>query len=468
MSYPPRFGLRTIISRLTKTHRLLIITFGFVLCLGAVGLSKSPALRQALHLSRAPEAAIKQSPAHTAGKRSDVLRNMGVNLGLREAPSMMSLLAPTVSATKTDALFTDVDGDLQADPGDTLKYTVNISAVGEDATGVTFTDTVDPNTAFVAGTLRATPVAVNDTYAATGNVRIQIAAPGVLGNDFAGLPAATITGAPTSSLNGGDVTINADGSFSYNPPAGFEGTDTFTYTLTNSEGSNLATVTINVTGMIWFIDNNAAACTTLAAGCGRLTNPFSSLTAFAALNDGIGNNPAANDNIFLYESAIDHAGPVTLLNGQKFIGQDATASLSSITGLTPPAGSDPLPTMNSANATIVNITGGSSITVASNNTLRGFTGGDATTDITGSGFGTLTISDVTLNGTGQALDLTNGTLAATFGSISSTNSGTMGIDLTSVAGTLTSPTTTVTNSTGSGISVVSSSGTLNFGNTTSS
>lgn len=466
----PLTGIRTTIFRLVKTHRVLFITLGFVLCLGAVGLSKSPALREMLRFSRAPEPSVRQqSPsAANAHKRSDVLKSLGLNLGLREAPTMATLLAPTVSATKTDALFTDVDGDLQADPGDTLKYTVNINAAGEDATGVTFTDTVDPNTAFVPGSLRATPVAVNDSYSATGNIRISVAAPGVLGNDFGGLPGATITAPPSTSANGGNVSLNADGSFTYNPPAGFEGADTFTYTLTNSEGSNSATVTVNVSGMIWFIDNNATACTTLAAGCGRLTNPFSSLLAFAALNNGSGNNPAANDNIFVYESASDYAGPVTLLNGQKFIGQDATASLSSITGLTPPAGSDPLPATNSANGVIVNITTGNAITVASSNTLRGFTGGNSTTDITGSAFGTLTISDVTLNGTGQALNLTNGTLAATFGGISSSTSATTGVSLSSVAGSLTSPTTTVTDPTGIGVSVGSSSATLNFGNTTAS
>ena len=370
--------------------------------------------------------------------------------------------APTVTATKTDALFTDVDGDLQADPGDTLKYTVTIDSTGGDATGVTFTDTVDPNTAFVGGTLRATPVAVDDSYSATGNVRISVAAPGVLGNDFAGVPSATITAPPVTSTNGGNVTLNADGSFTYNPPAGFEGADTFTYTLTNSEGSNSATVTINVSGMIWFI-NNTASCP-----CdGRLTNPFNTLASFAAVNNGSGNNPAANDNIFLYESATDYVGPVTLLNGQRFIGQDATASLSSITGLTPPSGSDPLPTTNSGNGTIVNITSGNAITVGSGNTLTGFTGGNSTTDISGTGFGTLTISDVTLNGTGEALNLTSGTLAATFGSISSTNSSTTGISLTSVAGSLTTPTTTITNPNGIGISVGTSSATLNFGTTAS-
>jgi Bacterial Ig domain/Calx-beta domain len=468
MSYLPWTSIPTTISRFTRAHRFLIITVGFVLSLGAVAISKSPSLRETLVFSRAPETSVRRQSPGAASRKINLLPSLGMNLRLREAPSVASLLAPTVSATKTDTLFTDVDGDLQADPGDTLKYTVNINASGQDATGVTFTDTVDPNTTFVAGTLRATPVAVNDTYAATGNVRISVAAPGVLGNDFTGLPNATITAPPTTSANGGDVTINADGSFTYNPPAGFEGTDTFTYTLTNSEGSNSATVTVNVSGMIWFISNNAAACTTLAAGCGRLTNPFSSLSAFASLNNGSGNNPAPNDNIFVYESAIDYVGPVTLLNGQRFIGQDATSSLSAITGLTPPAGSDPLPATNSANATIVNITTGNAITVASNNTLVGFTGGNSTTDITGSSFGTLTIADVTLNGTGQALDLTSGTLAATFVSISSANSGTTGISLSGVAGSLTTPTTTITNPAGSGITVDTSSATLSFGNTTAS
>lgn len=453
-------------SPFTRTQRVLMITLVFVMALSGVAISKSPTLREKLGLSAAAKPAVKQqqhtSPA-TAARRIDLLRMVGVNRTAGHPASLATPLAPTVSATKTDALFTDVDGDLQADPGDTLQYTVNISASGDDATGVTFTDTVDPNTAFVPGSLRATPVAVDDSYTATGNIRISVAAPGVLGNDFAGVPNATITAPPSTSANGGDVTLNADGSFTYNPPAGFEGTDTFSYTLTNAAGSNPATVTINVSGMIWFINNNASC------PCdGRLTNPFNTLAAFAAVNNGTGNNPAANDNIFVYESATDYVGPVTLLSGQRFIGQDATASLSAITGLTPPAGSDPLPATDSGNGTIVNITSASTaITVGTGNTLIGFTGGDATTDITGTGFGLLTISDVRLNGAGRALDLATGTLAATFSSISSTNSATTGISLTSVAGNLTTASTSVTNAAGIGISVNTSTAVLDFGSTAS-
>ena len=359
-----------------------------------------------------------------------------------------TVLAPTVTATKTDALFTDVDGDLQADPGDTLKYTVTISAAGEDATGVTFTDTVDPNTAFVGGSLTATPVAVNDSYAATGNVRISVpAGSGVLANDFPGLPAATITGAPATSVNGGDVAVNADGSFTYNPPPGFEGSDSFTYTLTNSEGSNNATVTITVSGMIWFVDA-AATCP-----CdGRLTNPFVDLTGAGSFDAVAADDPG--DNIFMYSGA--YTGGLTLLNTQRLIGQGASASLASITGITSPPHSDPLPATGGTRPTVAN-PAGSNILLGAGNYLRGFDIGNsaaAGSGISGTAFGTLTVTELAISGTGRALDLDNGTLAATIDSISSSNSTTNGVTLNNVGGSFSvTGATTVTNATQAGISI---------------
>ncbi|HYV10908.1 MAG TPA: Ig-like domain-containing protein, partial [Pyrinomonadaceae bacterium] len=384
---------------------------------------------------------------------------------------------PTITATKVDS-FTDADLDGKAEPGQTIKYTVNIGAAGEDATGVTFKDMVDPNTTFQAGTLAASPVGVNDTFpvTVTGNVKINSATLttpfSVTANDYLGTEPATISAFDATTANGGQIVMTTSGpdmgKFTYNPPAGFEGVDTFTYTLTDnanatSAASNrTATVSLTVSGMIWFINNNDLG----SSPDGRLTSPFKTLAAFQAVNNGTGNHPAANDNIFVYESATDYVGPVTLLNGQKFIGQDATASISVITGITPAVGSDALPAMNSGNATITNITSaGIGITVAQNNTLRGFTGGNAVTDITGTGFGTLNVLDVTLNGNGQTLNLTTGTLTGSFGSLSSTNSATTGLSLSGVAGSLTTGSTTVTNSTGIGISVATSGLTLGFANT---
>ncbi|HNB70816.1 MAG TPA: Ig-like domain repeat protein, partial [Acidobacteriota bacterium] len=398
--------------------------------------------------------------SRTSQPASALWRMPGV---LKAAAGREPFFIPTISATKVDSLITDNDSDTLADPGDTLRYTVTISNTGTDATGLSFSDTISSNTTLVGGSVEVSPVAIDDAYSAVGNVRIQVpAGSGVLANDFLGTPTATLTGSTFTSTNGGNVTLNTDGSFSYNPPVGFEGTDTFNYTVTNAVGSNTATVSITVSGMIWFINNALGT-----NGDGRLTSPFNSLSAFAALNNGTSNNPAANDNIFLFTGSGAYSATLTLLNGQKLIGQGADATLASITGLTPPSFSDAFPTTNGTDPTVTS--SGVTVTLAQNNRIQGLTLGNATTtDISGSGFGTLTLDDTTLNGTGGALTLSSGTLAATFDSIVSTNAPASGITFSSsVIGSLTSPTTTITNPTQSGISIASSaSGTFSFGNTT--
>ena len=230
-----------------------------------------------------------------------------------------------------------------APPGGATTFTLTPSANLPADTTCTAT-AVAAQIADLAGTKMAadvtigfgvSPVATNDTYPQTviGNVStISGAIPyTVLTNDLR--TTATITAFDTTSANGGAVSMTTSGAgagqFTYNPPAGFTGTDTFTYTISSANGSSTATVSIPVSGVVWFINNAATA------GDGRLASPFNSLAAFQAVNDGVGRHPAANANIFLYDGASNYTGPVTLLNGQKLIGQDATSSLSTITGLTP-------------------------------------------------------------------------------------------------------------------------------------
>jgi uncharacterized repeat protein (TIGR01451 family) len=239
-------------SRFTKTQRLLLITLSLVLVHG-VGLRF--AATEQLGLTKVASRSQSSSPRNRRRRGTDPLRFLRAGKAERVF-SPAAPVAPTVTATKTDSLFTDVDSDTQADPGDTIKYTVNINASGGDATGVTFTDTVDPNTAFVPGSLTATPVAVDEELFGIRNVRISaVAAPGGAWATTLRRPQRRIT-APPNSANGGNVTLTQTVVLPHNPPwRALEGADTFTYTLTNSAGSNNATVMINVSGMIWFIDN---------------------------------------------------------------------------------------------------------------------------------------------------------------------------------------------------------------------
>ncbi|MEW5930387.1 MAG: Ig-like domain-containing protein [Gemmatimonadota bacterium] len=263
------------------------------------------------------------------------------------------------------------------------------------------------------------PAAVSDTYSPVlvGNVPINTATSTqfrVTTNDAGDGKKLAITGA-----TGGTATLNADSTFTFRPTAGYNGAASFTYTITNGFGTTTpATVSMTVGTPIWFVNSSAAA-----GGDGRYDAPFNSLGSLAAINTGTGNNPADNDGIFLYTGT--YTGTLSLRNGQRLIGQGATASLSSIAGVTWPADAGSEPAMNgtaptltasATNALTLNADNGS-------NLLRGFNFGSvgATgTALNGSNFGTLTVSEVGINTNGRAFSLTNGTISGSFPAVTST------------------------------------------------
>jgi LPXTG-site transpeptidase (sortase) family protein len=366
-----------------------------------------------------------------------------------------TLAAGEFTTTKVYSLFTDVNGNTKVNMGDTLQYTVvitNTSGVAQP--GTQFTDTIDSNTTLVSGSLRTTPIARNDSgYSTVGNVMLTVSAgAGVLvnDNDPDGTGAVTVSGcgadatAPFDCLstNGGNVSLNMDGSFTFNPAAGFSGTDSFTYTISDVDaGTDTATVSITVGTPVWFINVLSPA-----GGNGRFTAPFNSITNFNSLAAD-----EAGDYIFIYSGSYGTTG-ITLLNNQQLIGNGVSFSLS--------------PNLSISSSTSPTI---GNITLANGNTVRGLNVSTNTgTAINGTNVGTLTINNVSVANTGGAgVSLANGTLAATFTSVSSTG-GTHGINLSQVSGSFTSNGGTIQNATGNGVNVSNtSSGPLNFTQTNS-
>lgn len=344
----------------------------------------------------------------------------------------LSAQTPTVpTPQQTDQIIQDNNSNSKADPGDKIRYKVTIQNTGSGtATGATLNAAPDAKTTFSAGSFRSSPLAFDDgPYTCIGNVGITVpdGASDLLANDFDdNIPGLTATAGTFATTQGGSITIADNGSFSYNPPRGYEGTDTYTYTLNDGNAvagvtaTSTATVTITVSGMIWFINKNVGAC---ASACdGRMSNPYTSLAAFNTDNTGIGVNPADNDNIFIYESATAYTSGIVLRSGQKLFGQDATVTLRVATGLSQPTFGNALPTTNSGNGTLATITNssGNGVALNSGNTLNGFSIGNCSgSGLFGSGFGTVSISTVSINSTGQAIELVNGTANGTFGAVSS-------------------------------------------------
>ncbi len=289
-------------------------------------------------------------------------------------------------------------------------------------------------------------------YTVNGNIGKSFnAAGGLLTPKFSALGGATLTtalvGTPANSSN---ITINTDGSLSINPAANLRTTDSFNYSI--GDGTCTWTRPAGVTianAVTWFVKNNV-----VTTGNGRFSSPFKTLLEAQTAS-------VASDTIYVYNGDNSTTGQnagITLKAGQKLIGQGAALTVGGDT--IEVAGTKP---------TIGN-SGGDAITLNSGNTVQGLLVGNtpaANYSLTGGSVGTLTIGDVNINNTtGAALNLVNGTLTATFGSISSNASSSNAVSLSNAAGTLTASTISVTNmigTTADGITIVSSAGTFNLG-----
>ncbi|MBI4311414.1 MAG: tandem-95 repeat protein [Chloroflexi bacterium] len=90
------------------------------------------------------------------------------------------------------------------------------------------------------------PVAANDAYSTNEDTALSVGAPGVLGNDT-DADGDPLTAVIVAGASHGTLTLNAKGSFTYTPAAGYNGADSFTYKANDGKAdSNVATVGINV------------------------------------------------------------------------------------------------------------------------------------------------------------------------------------------------------------------------------
>jgi hypothetical protein len=94
--------------------------------------------------------------------------------------------------------------------------------------------------------VNAAPTAANDSYRASRDASLNVAAPGVLAND-SDAEGQTLTVRLSRNAAHGTLTLQPNGSFSYAPAAGFTGTEEFTYVASDgTRDSTAATVTIAV------------------------------------------------------------------------------------------------------------------------------------------------------------------------------------------------------------------------------
>ena len=211
--------------------------------------------------------------------------------------------------------------------------------------------------------------AADDFYQTSADTTIFVTDDnGVLINDL--YSSASITFSESSS-RGGQVLGNGDGSFSYTPPAGFSGTDSFVYVLSDNYSESAATVTITVNPSGTGGNPGASVIVDSATGNDATGSPFSTL-GVAVTRAG------ANATIIVRPgNGQPYAGNVALLNGQQLIGQG-------FQNVTPQSSTRPVL--------------GGNVDLANNNVIRGLsfqsTSGDA---VNGDGSSGATISNCVFN-----------------------------------------------------------------------
>ena len=182
-------------------------------------------------------------------------------------------------------------------------------------------------------------VAINDSYAGTNQLTLQVPAPGVLVNDTGNGP---LTAILASNPAAGSLTLTNNGGFSYTPASNFTGTDSFTYRCTDGQTtSSVATVTITMSDTP--TANNdlyaVAANTTLNVGPpGILTNDtgIGSLSAILVSGPSHGNLTLTNNGGFSYTPASNFTG----MDGLMYLATDghATSSIATVAISVTPAG----------------------------------------------------------------------------------------------------------------------------------
>ncbi|MCA1683985.1 MAG: tandem-95 repeat protein [Actinobacteria bacterium] len=173
----------------------------------------------------------------------------------------LTVNAPGVLANDTDpqgdaptaAVATGpANGTLGVNADGSFTYTPNANFNGADSFTYTATDSLGASdTATVAITVNPVndaPVATGESYTHYGSdTALVVIAPGVLANDSDPVEGSPLTAVLVSGPASGTLTLNPNGSFTYQPNEDFGGTDSFTYKANDGAAdSNVVTVSIIV------------------------------------------------------------------------------------------------------------------------------------------------------------------------------------------------------------------------------
>ncbi len=172
----------------------------------------------------------------------------------------LSVSAPGVLGNDSDAdgdtftaslIATTTNGLLTLNANGSFTYRAATNFFGTDTFTYRARQSSSQQSATVAVSIAISPVndaprATNNSYSVNSGSALNIAGPGVLGNDF-DVEGDALTALLVANPAQGSLALNADGSFSYTPNANSFGSDSFTYRARDAQATSaVATVSLTV------------------------------------------------------------------------------------------------------------------------------------------------------------------------------------------------------------------------------
>jgi hypothetical protein len=328
-------------------------------------------------------------------------------------------------------------------------------------------------------TINVAPKLTGDAYNVVGNTQLVAnnhstpttpftsSATNIITNDQSNATITTVAGT-FATANGGSITIGNDGKFTYTPPAGFTGpTDSYPYTATSNGVNAIATITFNISGMVWYVNNTNAGTET-----GTSDKPFNTVNEAASAS-------SANQIIYVHTGSGNTPGAAVLKSGQTLRGAGSALSVGalSIAAGTKPTLSGTVTLANTVTVDGFDMNTGSANALASTS-ATGVVVSIGNINTNGAAFpvslvnttGSVTIAGGTqTNATTSAFYISGGTVSLTYsGSIThNANSSMVEVGGSHNTGTVTFNTGTLTaTGTGTALFFSDANGTYNFNGTT--
>ena len=275
-----------------------------------------------------PDAVIKQDFATISGQSYLLTFDIGtvaantasqtLRVSLLNKNTSASLLLVDASATGNGLVTSAWTAKSYAFTATGNLTTLTFSDISTATTGI---DLMLDNVKVTAagGPPNTAPVAANDSYSTNQNTALVVAAAGVLINDT-DAESNPLTAVVNVSPVHGNLTLNANGGFTYTPATGYSGPDSFTYHANDgSSDSNIATVSIVVnvvnTAPVAVADSYSANQNTLLVvpAAGVLSNDTdaqsNTLTAIINAGPSHGSLTLNSNGGFSYTPASGYSGP---------------------------------------------------------------------------------------------------------------------------------------------------------------